>query len=72
MLPAMTWWDSGAVPDDRDLLLRAVRGVRADIVIHAATALARPPARHRDSEASTRKIPVDHGVNYGLNGVSCD
>ncbi|HEY1488759.1 MAG TPA: NAD(P)-dependent oxidoreductase [Micromonosporaceae bacterium] len=38
--------------NDREQLLAAVRGHRADIVIHAATALARPPARHRDMTAT--------------------
>lgn len=32
---------------DRDALLRAVDGVKADAVIHAATALRRPPMRHQ-------------------------
>jgi len=32
---------------DRDGLLRAVRDVRADVVVHAATALRKPPTSHR-------------------------
>src|SRR5262245_34696326 len=32
---------------DRDGLLRAVRGVRADVVVHAATALKKPPMSHK-------------------------
>jgi nucleoside-diphosphate-sugar epimerase len=41
---------SGIVADllDRDGLLRAVDGQRADVVVHAATALRKPPVRHRD------------------------
>ena len=38
--------------NDRDQLLRAVDGRHADIVIHAATALAKPPLRHRDMAAT--------------------
>ena len=38
--------------NDRDQVMRAVRGVQADIVIHAATALAKPPTRHRDMAAT--------------------
>jgi nucleoside-diphosphate-sugar epimerase len=38
--------------NNRDQLLGAVRGRHADIVIHAATALKRPPARHRDMAAT--------------------
>ncbi len=38
--------------NDRDQVLAAVRGQHADIVIHAATALKRPPARHRDMTAT--------------------
>ncbi len=38
--------------NDRDQVLSAVRGQRFDIVIHAATALKRPPARHRDMIAT--------------------
>jgi nucleoside-diphosphate-sugar epimerase len=38
--------------NDRAALLRAVDGRRADIVIHAATALAKPPLRHRDMHAT--------------------
>src|SRR5215467_1462527 len=34
--------------NDRDALLRAVSGHRADIVVHAATALSKVPMRHRD------------------------
>ncbi|GHH14315.1 NAD-dependent epimerase/dehydratase family protein [Streptomyces lanatus] len=37
---------------DRDALLRAVDGHRFDTVIHAATALSRPPMRHRDMHAT--------------------
>ncbi|GGZ96364.1 NAD-dependent epimerase/dehydratase family protein [Streptomyces echinoruber] len=37
---------------DRDALLRAVEGHRFDTVIHAATALRRPPLRHRDMHAT--------------------
>ncbi len=32
---------------DRDGLLRAVEGVRADVVVHAATALKKPPTSHK-------------------------
>jgi len=32
---------------DRDGLLRAFDGVRADVVVHAATALKRPPTTHK-------------------------
>ncbi len=38
--------------NDREQLLAAVAGRHADIVIHAATALKRPPARHRDMAAT--------------------
>lgn len=38
--------------NDRDQVLDAVRGRRFEIVIHAATALKRPPARHRDMVAT--------------------
>lgn len=37
---------------DRDALLRAVDGHRFDTVIHAATALSKPPMRHRDMHAT--------------------
>jgi nucleoside-diphosphate-sugar epimerase len=37
---------------DRDGLLRAVRGVRADVVVHAATALRRPPMSHKSMYAT--------------------
>lgn len=37
---------------DRDALLRAVDGRHFDTVIHAATALRRPPVRHRDMYAT--------------------
>ncbi|MGW1953087.1 NAD-dependent epimerase/dehydratase family protein [Streptomyces sp. NPDC001920] len=37
---------------DRDALLRAVDGHRFDTVIHAATALRKPPMRHRDMHAT--------------------
>lgn len=40
--------------NDRDALLRALDGVRADVVVHAATALAKPPALHRDMAATNR------------------
>jgi nucleoside-diphosphate-sugar epimerase len=33
---------------DRDALLRAVDGAHADVVVHAATALRKPPLRHKD------------------------
>lgn len=33
---------------DRDRLLRAVDGLHADVVVHAVTALRKPPRRHRD------------------------
>ncbi|MFI9822178.1 NAD-dependent epimerase/dehydratase family protein [Streptomyces sp. NPDC052013] len=39
---------------DRDALLRAVDGHRFDTVIHAATALRKPPMRHRDMDATNR------------------
>jgi nucleoside-diphosphate-sugar epimerase len=38
--------------NDRDALLRALDGQHADIVVHAATALAKPPMRHRDMHAT--------------------
>ncbi|HKE65543.1 MAG TPA: NAD(P)-dependent oxidoreductase [Micromonosporaceae bacterium] len=34
--------------NDRDQVMRAVRGRHADIVVHAATALAKPPMRNKD------------------------
>ncbi|MFH0522423.1 NAD-dependent epimerase/dehydratase family protein [Streptomyces sp. M41] len=37
---------------DRDALLRAVDGRHFDTVIHAATALRKPPLRHRDMHAT--------------------
>lgn len=37
---------------NRDQLLRAVDGLEADTVVHAATALRRPPMRHRDMFAT--------------------
>lgn len=37
---------------DRDALLRAVDGHSFDVVVHAATALSRPPLRHRDMYAT--------------------
>jgi nucleoside-diphosphate-sugar epimerase len=37
---------------DRDGLLRAVDGLRADTVVHAATALREPPMRHKDMYAT--------------------
>ncbi len=33
---------------DRDGLLRGVEGLHADVVVHAVTALRKPPTRHRD------------------------
>jgi nucleoside-diphosphate-sugar epimerase len=41
--------------NDRDQLLRAVDGIHADVVVHAATALAKPPMRHKDM-AGTNKL----------------
>ncbi len=38
--------------NDRDQLLRAVDGHHADVVVHAATALAKPPIFHRDMTAT--------------------
>jgi nucleoside-diphosphate-sugar epimerase len=32
---------------DRDAVLRALDGVHADVIVHAATALAKPPMRHK-------------------------
>lgn len=43
---------------DRDALLRAVDGQHFDTVVHAATALRRPPMRHRDMHA-TNALRVD-------------
>jgi nucleoside-diphosphate-sugar epimerase len=40
--------------NDRDQLLRAVDGHHADVVIHAATALAKPPMFHRDMAATDK------------------
>jgi nucleoside-diphosphate-sugar epimerase len=40
--------------NDRDQLLRAVEGQHADIVVHAATALAKPPIRQHDMVATDR------------------
>lgn len=37
---------------DRDALLRAVDGHHADVVVHAATALRKPPVRHADMAAT--------------------
>ncbi|MGW6918686.1 NAD-dependent epimerase/dehydratase family protein [Kitasatospora sp. NPDC054939] len=37
---------------DRDALLRAVDGIRADAVVHVATALAKAPMRHGDMAAT--------------------
>ncbi|GAA2364704.1 hypothetical protein GCM10010246_66300 [Streptomyces cuspidosporus] len=37
---------------DRDGLLRAVDGLEVDTVVHAATALRRPPMRHKDMYAT--------------------
>lgn len=39
---------------DADALLTALRDVRADAVVHALTALKKPPARHRDMTATDR------------------
>ncbi|GAA2152397.1 MULTISPECIES: NAD-dependent epimerase/dehydratase family protein [Glycomyces] len=39
---------------DRDGLLAAVRGLRADAVMHQLTALKKAPMRHRDLEATNR------------------
>ena len=38
--------------NDREALLRAVDGRHADVVVHAATALRRPPVRHSDMAAT--------------------
>ncbi|NUS13402.1 MAG: NAD(P)-dependent oxidoreductase [Streptomyces sp.] len=38
--------------NDRDALLRAVDGRHADVVVHAATALRKPPMRHADMAAT--------------------
>ncbi len=40
--------------NDREQVLTAVSGVRAEIVVHAATALAKPPVRQRDLDATDR------------------
>jgi nucleoside-diphosphate-sugar epimerase len=40
--------------NDRSQLLRAVDGHHADVVIHAATALAKPPMFHRDMAATDK------------------
>ncbi|MEV6006521.1 NAD(P)-dependent oxidoreductase [Streptomyces sp. NPDC051976] len=37
---------------DREALLRAVEGRRIDVVVHAATALRKPPVMHRDMAAT--------------------
>ena len=37
---------------DRDAVLRVVDGLTCDAVIHAATALKKPPIRHRDMAAT--------------------
>ncbi|NUP19508.1 MAG: NAD(P)-dependent oxidoreductase [Streptomyces sp.] len=47
---------------DRDALLRAVDGHHFDTVIHAATALRRPPMRHRDMHA-TNTLRTDGTVH---------
>jgi nucleoside-diphosphate-sugar epimerase len=39
---------------DRDAVLRAVDGLTCDAVVHAATALKKPPIRHRDMAATNR------------------
>ncbi|WP_374195844.1 NAD-dependent epimerase/dehydratase family protein [Streptomyces sp. ISL-24] len=43
---------------NRDALLRAVEGHHFDTVIHAATALSKPPMRHRDMHA-TNALRID-------------
>ncbi|WP_151478705.1 NAD-dependent epimerase/dehydratase family protein [Streptomyces albicerus] len=43
---------------DRDALLRAVEGQHFDAVVHAATALRKPPMRHRDMHA-TNALRID-------------
>ncbi|MFI5553652.1 NAD-dependent epimerase/dehydratase family protein [Streptomyces sp. NPDC051738] len=52
--------DNGVRADllDRDALLRAVDGRHFDTVIHAATALRKPPMRHRDMHA-TNALRID-------------
>ncbi|MDI2130409.1 NAD-dependent epimerase/dehydratase family protein [Yinghuangia seranimata] len=47
---------------DRERLLRAVEGVRADVVVHAATALREAPMRHKDMYA-TDALRVDGTAN---------
>jgi len=37
---------------DRDQVMSAVRGRRADVAVHAATALAKPPMRNKDMTAT--------------------
>lgn len=39
---------------DRPGLIRALRGLRLDAVVHQLTALSKPPARHRDMEMTNR------------------
>jgi nucleoside-diphosphate-sugar epimerase len=39
---------------DRDALMRAVDGIRADAVVHELTALKRPPLHHRDMTMTDR------------------
>ena len=40
--------------NDRDQVLAAVAGVHADVAVHAATALAKPPVMQRDMDATDR------------------
>jgi nucleoside-diphosphate-sugar epimerase len=47
---------------DRDRLLRAVEGLHADVVVHAVTALRKPPTRHRDM-ALTDSLRVEGTSN---------
>src|SRR5256885_9265531 len=57
LFPYTTLFRSGAHPIlanvmDRNDLLRAVKGVQADAVIHALTALKKTPLRHQDMYAT--------------------
>ena len=47
---------------DRNGLLRAVDSVQADVVIHAATALRKPPTKHRDM-ALTDRLRIEGTAN---------
>ncbi|WP_138760232.1 NAD-dependent epimerase/dehydratase family protein [Modestobacter altitudinis] len=49
-------WTKAIVADalDRDALLAAARGVRADVVVHELTAIDGFPARHRDLDPTNR------------------